>query len=76
MWDLQKLFSPVYILLVQLASVNIFILSDNCKTLLSVKVYRSLLGDFLNCHVVAFFEVSALKEVRILCVIATISVQG
>ena len=75
MWDLQKLFSPVYILLVQLASVNIFILSDNCKTLLSVKVYRSLLGDFLNCHV-AFFEASALKEVRILCVIATISVQG
>ena len=75
MCNLQKLFSPVCMLLVQLASINVFILSDNCKTLLSVKVYRLLLWDFFNRHV-AFFGVSVLKEVRILCVIPAVSVQG
>ena len=35
----------------------------------------SLPWDYYNRHVVAFFEASALKEVRILWVIYTITVQ-
>ena len=34
----------------------------------------SLLWDFLKRHVAAFFEASVLKEVRILCVISTITI--
>ena len=61
-------------LLVQLASMNVFILCDNCKTLLFKKVY-GYPEIFFNRHVVAFFEASVSKEVRILCVISTILVQ-
>ena len=48
-----------------------FILCDNWKTLLFITVYRYS----SNRHVVAFFEASVLKEVRILCVISTITVR-
>ena len=41
------------------------ILCGNWTTLFSVKVYRYSEG-FPNRHVVAFFEISVLKEVRIL----------
>ena len=35
----------------------------------------SLPSGFFNCHVVAFFGASVLKEVRILYIISTISVR-
>ena len=39
-WHLQKPFSLVRTLLVYLVSMNVFILCDNWKTLIFVKVYR------------------------------------
>ena len=54
--------------LVQLASMNVFY---------SITFHKSLSflwGNF-NRHVVAFFEACVLKEVRILCVISTITVR-
>ena len=39
-WQMQKSFFPVCMLLVQLTSMNVFILCDNCEILLFVKVHR------------------------------------
>ena len=44
----------------------IFILCDNWKTFVLKKAYRYP-AVFFNHHIVAFFENSILKEVRILC---------
>ena len=52
-------------LLLQLASMNFLIPCDNWKTLFFIKFYPYP-EVFCNCHVVAFFETSVLKEVRIL----------
>ena len=46
---------------------------DNWNTLFFMKVCRYS-GIFFKCHVAAFFEASVLKEVRILCVISTITI--
>ena len=46
-----------------------FVLCDNWKTLLFMKVW-----NFFKRHVAAFFEASVLQEVRILCVISTITI--
>ena len=47
-----------------------FVLRDNWRTLLFIKVL-----DFFKRAVVAFFEASVLREVRILCAISTMTVQ-
>ena len=46
-----------------------------CSKAKKTQIALSLLWDFLNRHVVAFFEESVLKEVRILCVICTTTVR-
>ena len=51
---------------------------DECFFILKDIIFHkslSLLWCFLNCDVVDFFEASVLKEVRMLCVISTITVR-
>ena len=52
-------------LLVQLASMNVFVPYDNYKILFFMKVYCCC-EVFFKRHDVAFFDSSVLKEVRIL----------
>ena len=69
----ETLFSRVYVI-----GTACF---DECVYFLwylqDITFYKSLpvLSDFFNRHVTAFFEASLLKELHILCVISTISVQ-
>ena len=60
----KNFFSTVYIIC-KLGLMNIFIPFDNWKTLFLIKVYCYPIG-FFNHHVLAFFETSVLKAVRIL----------
>ena len=62
-------------LLKHLAQRNHEIQCDNWKTLLFIKVYRNSEVLF-NRHVLALFEISELKEVRILFFISTIREQS
>ena len=52
----------------QLASMNVFILCGNWKTLFLTKVCSC--EDSFNRHIAAFFETSFLKEVRILRILS------
>ena len=56
----------VCISLIQLASMNVFVLFDNWKTLFFTQIYRYL-EVWCNHHVAAFSEANVLKEVCILC---------
>ena len=56
MWDLQKYFSPVCILLVKFFLTNVLNVFPKLVTL----------KFFFNHHVLAVFEISVLKAVRIL----------
>ena len=60
-------------LLVQFRSMNVFYSMLLLEHIIFHKS-SSLLCGFLNRHVVAFFEASALKEVRILYVISATTV--
>ena len=62
-WQLQKPFSPVCMLLLQLATMNVFILCDNWEALLFMNVYRY--SEILPKSHVA----GVLKEVYILRII-------
>ena len=48
-----------------------FILCDNWKILLFLKVYRYT--EIFNHYVAVYFEASVFREVRILCLISTIT---
>ena len=61
-----------FLLLIQLASMNVFHSMSELEHTGFIKVYRYSEG-FFNHHVLAFFEESILKEVRIL---STITVQS
>ena len=72
----ETLFSRVYVI-----GTAFFAFFDECVYFLwylqDITFYKSLsiFSGFFNRHVAAFFEVSLLKEVHILCVISTRSVQ-
>ena len=68
-----KPFFPVCMLLVQLASRNIFYFMSQLEDI-TFHVSLSLLLQCFNRHVAAFFEASAMKEVRIICAIFTTTV--
>ena len=68
-----KSFSPVWMLLVQIASMNVFYSMWYLKDI-TFHEKSTWLWDFFERHVAAFFEASVLKEVRILCVISTITI--
>ena len=59
---LQKTFSLDFFSLVQLASINVFVLCGNWKTLFFIKVYLCF-ELFFKCHAVAFFEEGIIKEI-------------
>ena len=61
--QLQKTFSPVCMLSVQLVSMNVFTPRDNWKTLFFTKMFRCS-EVFVTAIFVAYFHASALKEVR------------
>ena len=69
--QVRKIFPLVCMLLVQLALINVFITCDNTKPLVSIKGYHYL-EVLLNSTVVAFFEISDLKEVRLLNFISSL----
>ena len=66
---LQKTFSPVCIILVQISSINVFYSIWWLEDSFFIKVYRYLEFRF-NCHVFGFFETSDLREVRSLLIIS------
>ena len=61
----SKTFPPVYMLWIQLASVKVFYSIWQLEVIVFCKSL-SLLRDCFSRHIVAFFETSVLKEVRIL----------
>ena len=67
----KNLFSSVYVL-VQLASMNVFILCDNRRTLLFMKLYRN--AEILLSAMLLLSLSQCLGEVRILCVISTLTI--
>ena len=57
----ERVFSPVFIVLLQLALINVFISCSNRKTLvIKVYCYPEVL---FNCHILALIEANDLKEV-------------
>ena len=63
--ELQKSLSQVCISLIQLASMSVFILCGNCKTLFFIQTYHYP-KVWCNGLVFSFFKTIILKEVRIL----------
>ena len=61
----KKWFSPVCMLQMQLASMNVFCSMRQLEDVIFSQSL-SLLCDFFNRHIAVFFETSVLKEVRIL----------